>query len=698
VAGNPWDNDTVVTPAPSAPTASSGNPWDNDAIVTPAPQAATAAKLPLGDGGFVNPFDVGAVGDAALTVGSGFLKSVTGAVNDLLPESIGGAGSRAQMQKAIDADPVFNYQPQTEGGKQIVNTLGKVAAPIGAAGQWATGQIASAFGQRAADVVGDVATLAPTPLSAEAAGVVKATPGAVVKAAEAAGKVLPRTAEGAADAASTASVPPLRPTAASAGVSTDFTPPTPEGTERAALPVDQQIARAQTLRDVGLDEARTSAITGDTKATGTDFQINKLDGDGGDRMSDVIDNERVALQDYAQDLRDATNSTAATPYEAGAIIAKPVEQLHDYYDGQISQAYAAADAASKGMGSVTLPEFQKILDTESSFQNTDQIALRNGVLARMRELGVKGDGNTALPMTVQQAQALRQYITKDQWAPGNAAVNSALRDALDEDVTKVAGQDVYASARAVRAQRGAILDDPNGIAKLAPASDRLGINRAVPLEQIPSYVATLPVDQFNHIVGTLTNVRDTVPALGESASAALNEIRAHFANKVIEQGNSTQGMWNAKGVSKYLRDNEPKMRLVYSPERMQQFKTLNDAGNILRMDRTYPGAAAQSSNLVRTLAGAVKHGGAMAGAVIGEHTGLGELAGVAAGKTAEIAAEKLQGAASRAAVEKRITKLSPTAQQPKGVPVGKAYRTFRAAKTGARASVAGQAQQRNENQ
>jgi hypothetical protein len=39
------------------------------------------------------------------------------------------------------------------------------------------------------------------------------------------------------------------------------------------------------------------------------------------------------------------------------------------------------------------------------------------------------------------------------------------------------------------------------------------------------------------------------------------------------------------------------MAEVYSPEEMQRFKTLADAGDILLMDRTYPGAAAQTHNL-----------------------------------------------------------------------------------------------------
>jgi hypothetical protein len=116
----------------------------------------------------------------------------------------------------------------------------------------------------------------------------------------------------------------------------------------------------------------------------------------------------------------------------------------------------------------------------------------------------------------------------------------------------------------------------------------------VPLEQIPDYVANLPVDQYGHIVKTL---RDVPAEVQPSAASALNEIRSHFANRVEAAGNSSQGMWNNKGVNEYLNKNQMKMTEVFSPEKLGRFKTLADAGNILKMDRSYPGAAAQQHHL-----------------------------------------------------------------------------------------------------
>jgi hypothetical protein len=157
------------------------------------------------------------------------------------------------------------------------------------------------------------------------------------------------------------------------------------------------------------------------------------------------------------------------------------------------------------------------------------------------------------------------------------------------------------------------------------------------------------------------NVLRDVPAeVQPAASAALNEIRAHLANSVEKAGNSTQGMWNTKGANEFLNKNQLRMSHVFSPEEMGRFKTLADAGNILRMDRTYPGAAAQGHNLaMRGVLGAGKlvgKAGFVGGLVAGHGLEGGATGHVVAGAVNKGAA-KLADRALRAQVEKRIRKL-----------------------------------------
>jgi hypothetical protein len=422
----------------------------------------------------------------------------------------------------------------------------------------------------------------------------------------------------------------------------------------------EQAARAQTLRDIGLQEARESAITGNHKETGTDFQTGKLDGAAGNRMTGVINKERAALQGYAGQLADATGGTRGMDqtdlYNRGSVITKPVEQLADHFDAATKELYAEADrrAAGQPVGLAGTDAFLK--NERASFLGTvEGKQLREGVQARMRDLGLMdGDGNVQ-QATVQQAERMKQYLN-DQWSPRTSRLIGQLKSAIDDDVMQAAGQDLYAKARQNRALRSTLLDDPTGIAKLASPDDRLGINRAVPLEQVPDYVTKLPVDQFGHIVNVL---RDVPKEVQPAASAALNEIRAHFANSVEKAGNSTQGMWNTKAANEFLNKNQLRMAHVFSPEEMARFKTLADAGHILRMDRTYPGAAAQGHNLaMRGVLGAgklVHNAGGVAGFM---HGGVeGAAAGHVIGGLAEKGVAKLSDRVLRAQVEKRIRKL-----------------------------------------
>jgi hypothetical protein len=63
------------------------------------------------------------------------------------------------------------------------------------------------------------------------------------------------------------------------------------------------------------------------------------------------------------------------------------------------------------------------------------------------------DGNP-LPATVEQAEKLRQYIN-EEWSPKSNGRIRELKNALDEDVASMAGEDIYKKARALHAMKEA---------------------------------------------------------------------------------------------------------------------------------------------------------------------------------------------------------------------------------------------------
>lgn len=440
-----------------------------------------------------------------------------------------------------------------------------------------------------------------------------------------------------------------------------FRRPPEEGQQSGELGMSEQMAREQILRSLpGLEEVRRSAITGDTGAVGSNFQTSKLNNAYGKRMASVINNERIAVKSGADDLVAKSGGTDglenADLYNRGSTIGRAPDMFDDYLNKAIQQNYTEATARLGGKPIPALTETQNYLKAnKSNFLGTvEGKQLLEGVNARMKELGFVGDNDTFNPPSVEQAERMRQYLG-EQWTPRTGRLVSALKDSLDNDVAKAAGEDVYAKARTLNSMRDQLLRSPKLVSSMLTPAD--GLNRTVPVENIPKTVTGAPVDQFGHLVNVLKEMGSTDPTLAHAAADSLNEIRSQFMNEYRAAGNSTEGMWNAKAGSKYLENNNMKMASVFSPQEMQGIKNHNDAAAILKMDRSYPGASAQHHNfLVGGALKGVEHLGGIAGAA------LGEIPGAVAGLGAQKVAGKIDDALMRRKVEQQIVNLlAPTA-------------------------------------
>jgi hypothetical protein len=495
-------------------------------------------------------------------------------------------------------------------------------------------------------VVADVANLAPV------AGIVKGVAGKVLSTTAEVPKPIPEPVKPATPAAADApgASEPLKFEAGPPPIATDTAAtaaPAP-----AALPPETQAARAATLKEVGVTNARTSAVEGDAKAAATDFQQSKLDNDGGKVFSDALDGERQALDKYSDNIVANAGGTKGLDetslHNRGQAIVQPLEDLSDHLDNVTKSLYSAADANAAGKP-VDLRSFKDVLNDDSNITNSDRMHLRDGLNSYVKKLKlVDGEGNVS--GDVAQAETIRKYLGEN-WSPQNARYVGKLKDALDDDVTKAAGSDVYQTARAVRAERANLLDNPKGVSSLIDSSGPSGINRAVDYEKVPDKIARMPVDQFGHVVDTLKGM---TAELQPKAQAALGEIRSQFLQRMQEQGQAFKSnQWNNKGVTQYLNANSAKLAKVFSPSELQQIKTLNDAGNILSIDRSYGGSAVQGQNLLQrgAIAG-VQHGATALGAHIGGP--LGAMAGEAVGG---MGAKALSGSMSRKAALARFQKL-----------------------------------------
>lgn len=447
----------------------------------------------------------------------------------------------------------------------------------------------------------------------------------------------------------------------------DFTEEPSSGPDR-ALPESEQAKRAALLQRVGFaGDVRRSVLTGDKTAGSTEYQMSGMDSEAGRHVKTALDQERQTLVKHAEALVHDTGGSlgtdAASLYSRGNAILAPLDELKGWFDRETKNLYSEADKRANG-APLEMEQTHKLVGgDQAEFLGTQAgQALLQGVKARMKSLGMVDDGGAPKPATVERAERLKQYLN-EVWQPSTGRLIRTLKDSIDTDVTRAAGEDIYAKARAMRAMRGATLDNPNGIAKIMDASGPQGINRAVPVEKVADAVAGLPADQLAHVVKVLQNVP---VELRPQARAAIGEIKAHFANRILEAGNGKEGQWASRDVTRYLQRNAARLPQLFTADDLARIRDLNDAGQILRNDTRYPGAAVQEHNLVRAGAmTAVRAGAAGVGALVGGAAGamfgfpgMGASAGGAAGSMAGNAATRaLQDRAALGNARKRFTSL-----------------------------------------
>lgn len=540
----------------------------------------------------------------------------------------------------------FSYTPRTQLGQQYTENVGHALERTGVQGL-------------PVPMLNDAGAVIRPGVSSATGGVRAGASTAI----DAVSSRLGRTATPAADVAAPAAAaakPRLKlnvdgtttPVAPAADASPGFSGASPRPNAAAApegpLPAAEQARRAQVLSDIGIQDARRSVITGDRKSGATDFQTSKLDSPAGRLLASKFDEERAALENTADAAVRETGGTIGTDqsalYGRGNTIIGPLDSLKQWFDDRAGALYRAADEQSQGVPTA-LDRFRSVLADDSEMTNSDRVHLRSAVNAYAKKLGIASEDG-GLAGNAQQAETLRKFLGEN-WSPANGKFVGKLKDALDEDVMSAAGGDLYGQARQMWALRKQTLDNPNGIAKLMDASGPEGINRAVPVEKIPDALAGMPVKQFGHVVDTLKNLP---PELADQGQTALAEIKAQFANKVLDAGRSIKGQWNQKAVRAYLANNSERMQQVFTPEEMGKFRTLLDAGDILATDQSYPGAAAQKHNLLRTgTMHAIRTGSTSAGAALGGP--IGAAVGAAVG---EKAAGALGDTAALRAAQKRL--------------------------------------------
>jgi len=436
------------------------------------------------------------------------------------------------------------------------------------------------------------------------------------------------------------------------------------------LPVEEQVYRVETVKELGVPTIREGTKTGDGFKTADEYVTAKTSGPNKDLFNQQIATEQQALRNYANGIVEKTGGSVGLDenalYNRGQAIAQPFDAFKTLLTEQMRGAYQAAGEVAQGAPAVAPETFQKFLNTNSNFVVNDSFkSLRNGIKSHLTEQGLINKDGSIKAMTVDQSELLRQYINSN-WNPDRSRIIHKLTDSIDNDVTKVAGTDIYESARGIRTKMANLLEDPVGVSKIMDYDPKTPINRSTAFPDIPKAVEKMTPDQQAHLVKVL---QDMPPELQPQAQKAIAEIKSQFANRIAEVGGKDE-FWNAPAVSKYLRDNNRSLRILTGdPQMARSLTVLNDGGHFLRMDNGYKGAAIQFKNMYDNplISGTTQAlGGAIGGGIAYGMGGGGAVGAAAAPFGAaygrSVAAGKLERAAARSAARKGQESLRPISE------------------------------------
>lgn len=419
---------------------------------------------------------------------------------------------------------------------------------------------------------------------------------------------------------------------------------TPTDTLKNSLaPQPEHVTRAQVLKDVGFEQGREAAIQGNNRARAVEYQMGKFDEPAGQAAAKQFSDEQATLANYTQGLIKDVGGTVGMDqgslYARGQAIVRPIQALQDWFDTQARGLYSAADVKAQGQP-VSLGDFGGALKDQSFWTNSDRVHLKDAAISYAKKAGMQVGEDGSINGTALQAETVRKWLNQER-THANGTFVDALKESLDGDVGKAAGGPIYDQARALWSLRQRTLADPKGISALL---DEEGTNRKIPFDRVPDKLAKMDQDQFAHIVGTL---RDLPPEIQPVGQAALGEIKAQFLNRMLEDATSTRGgnarsFWNGTAVKNVLSENSGKLSTLLDDGEMQKVDTLRKAGDILSFDPSYPGAAAQAQNAVKSglmsnlVGNAITGAGAAGGAMLGA-PGAGAIFGRMAGDKAQTA-------------------------------------------------------------
>lgn len=434
------------------------------------------------------------------------------------------------------------------------------------------------------------------------------------------------------------------------------------------VPDAEQAVRAQIANEIlgpDNDAVRTGVVTGNEDTLRGEYTLAKNPDNTPAQIAlrDQIAREQQALSTYAQARIDATgaNPSLINNEQRGQMINDAIHGdggLNDYFQQAKQQIYDQARQES-GDNPIQTSHVDALLNDpqfQAEAERSGNSRVVSGVtrmidLARNTGFRDPFSGEVTSPGSVAAWDAVRKSNNAD-WNENNARTLSSINRAIDQDIASAAGSDAYKLGDAIhQAQQN--ITGARGFKQVFGNADSNGVKSGVALEQIPTRLNNMPLDQWRHVYNTLDDLSrgqisgapsgmPPVPQeLQQMAAAAKNEVSGSLAREVYEQGAGKAGTWNQNSVNKTLNSVVgQKILETYPPDEVQRFHALNYGGQIMPGVHSYEGAALQKARVDNP--GFIEKYGPGGAYVAGASVG-GPVGGWAAEKVANKLTTKMKG-------------------------------------------------------
>lgn len=330
-----------------------------------------------------------------------------------------------------------------------------------------------------------------------------------------------------------------------------------------------------------------------------------------------IADEQNALTKYAEQRIENTGASKNLPsdYERGQLMNDAIAGDDGLTGFLRQQKQMLFDEARNKVGDnpIQTDSVNKLLQNKQfraglGLKNNESVAKSAEQLIELaRTVGFEDRaGNILPPNSIASWKAVREALNAE-WTKDNASTIAKINNAIDQDIAKAGGLDLYKKADNLHKAEKKIFES-KGIKTLFGDVDPNGVQTGTAFESIPKKLNSMPVDQWKHIYDTYDEISkgrirgadfdlEITPELIQYAQAAKAEMRGALAREIYQAGAGKAGVWNQNSVNNILNARAKKIEHAFSPEEQKAFHTLNYAGHIMPGVHAYEGAALQGQRV-----------------------------------------------------------------------------------------------------